>query len=173
MKIVLCGMMGCGKTTVGKALAIRLGLPFIDTDGLIEEEYGRISEIFARDGEEKFRELETQTARRLSLREGDCVLSVGGGFPLRRENVLFLKQGSIFVWLTADKNTLLARLLGDANRPLLQGGELEKRIEQLLVARTPIYRSVSDFAVETANKTTETIVEEIVKKLGLTGAGIE
>ena len=164
-------MMGCGKTTVGVALARRLALPFVDTDRQIEKDYGSIREIFARDGEARFREIETEVAAKLALQEGECVISVGGGFPLRRQNVELMKKRGVLVWLRADQQTLLGRLLGDKTRPLLQGDTLEAKLEKLLTDRNPIYCAESDFAVDVADKTVEEIVEEIVEKLGLEGAG--
>lgn len=164
-------MMGCGKTTVGVALARRLALPFVDTDRLIEEEYGSIREIFARDGEARFREMETEVAQKLALQEAACVISVGGGFPLRKQNVELMKKRGVLVWLKADKQTLLGRLLGDTTRPLLQGEALDGKLEKLLSDRNPIYDKESDFAVDVADKSVEDIVEVIVGKLGLEGAG--
>ena len=171
MRIVLCGMMGCGKSTVGGALAKALGWKAVDTDQIIQEKYGEISDIFKEKGEEYFRGLETETVRALTGQE--CVVvSVGGGLVLRPENVDLLKKGGVLVYLQAEKETLLARLQGDTSRPLLVGEDLSARLDRLLAARAATYESVCDFAVSVDAKSPNEIADEIVKKLGLTGAGV-
>lgn len=159
MNLILCGMMGSGKTTVGKALSKLSGKPFFDTDAVIEEEYGPITEIFSRHGEAYFRALETQTVK--ALADKDAVLSTGGGLVLREENVALLKQGGKIVYLCAELSTLEERLAGDTSRPLLKSGNLGA----LLKKRAPIYESVADFTVNVDNKTPEKIAEEIIEKL--------
>ena len=171
MRIVLCGMMGCGKSTVGGALAKALGWKAVDTDQIIQEHYGKISDIFATKGEEYFRGLETETVRALTGQDA-VVVSVGGGLVLRKENVDLLKNGGVLVYLRAEKGTLLARLQGDNSRPLLVGKDLSARLDRLLAARAATYESVCDFAVSVDGKTPDEIADEIVKKLGLTGAGV-
>ena len=171
MRIVLCGMMGCGKSTVGGALAKALGWRAVDTDQIIQEKYGQISDIFKEKGEEYFRGLETETVRTLTGLE--CVVvSVGGGLVLRKENVDLLKNGGVLVYLCAEKGTLLARLQGDNSRPLLAGDDLSARLDGLIAAREATYESVCDFAVSVDAKSPNEIADEIVKKLGLTWAGV-
>ena len=171
MRIVLCGMMGCGKSTVGGALAKALGWKAVDTDQIIQEQYGKISDIFATKGEEYFRGLETETVRALTGQD-TVVVSVGGGRVLRPENVDLLKKGGVLVYLQAEKETLLARLQGDTSRPLLVGKDLSARLDRLLAARAATYESVCDFAVSVDGKTLDEIADEIVGKLGLMGAGV-
>ena len=171
MRIVLCGMMGCGKSTVGGALAKALGWKAVDTDQIIQEQYGKISDIFATKGEEYFRGLETETVRALTGQDA-VVVSVGGGLVLRPWNVDLLKKGGVLVYLQAEKETLLARLQGDTSRPLLVGEDLSARLDRLLAARAATYESVCDFAVSVDGKTPDEIADEIVEKLGLTGAGV-
>ena len=113
-------MMGCGKTTVARALSKRLGWQIVDTDEWIVQRYGKISDIFERQGEAYFRGLETEAVRALSCL-GNTVVSVGGGLVLKRENVRLLKEQGKLVYLQATKATLLARLQGDTTRPLLAG----------------------------------------------------
>ena len=167
MNIVLCGMMGCGKTTVGGALAARLGWDFVDTDRIIEEKHGKIADIFAQKGEAYFRALETEEAALLADGSADRVVSVGGGMALKAENVRLLKQGGRIVYLQASKETLLGRLLGDTSRPLLAGQDLSARLDELLAARSSVYERASDLTVCVDEKTPASIADEIIEKLGL------
>lgn len=163
MNIVLCGMMGAGKTSVGQALARLSGRRAVDTDALIEEKYGKITEIFAAHGEAYFRDLETETARALSERD-DLVIATGGGFVLRQENCdLLKKKGKIF-FLRARFETLLARVAGDASRPLLAGGA-EKKLRELLPVRTPVYERAADCIVDTDGRDVDDIAREILSRL--------
>ena len=167
MNVILCGMMGAGKTTVGRALAEKSGRELVDTDGLIEEKYGKISDIFAEYGEEYFRRLETQTAEFLSGVDGLSV-SVGGGLVLREENVKFLKKNGLIVYLRATLETLAARLQADETRPLLKNAEsgLKERLKNLLNARAEIYENCADFAVDVDGKTPIQVAEEILARIG-------
>lgn len=139
MKIVLCGMPGAGKSTVGRLLAANLRLRFEDTDARIEQDFGPIPRIFAERGEEGFRAIETETLRRL-LEEDGFVLATGGGIVTREENRALLK-GEKTVWLDASVETLCSRLEGDNTRPLLQGGLCE-RLLALQAARGSLYAEV-------------------------------
>ncbi|MBQ8320194.1 MAG: shikimate kinase [Clostridia bacterium] len=166
MNIVLCGMMGCGKTTVGLALAKKTEWRWYDTDGLIVDRYGKISDIFEYYGEPYFRSLETQIAKELSAQDG-LILSTGGGMVLKAENAALLKDHGKIVFLRASKETLAQRLTLDGTRPLLQSKE-EKvldRLQRLLMERTPVYESVSDLTVDVDGKTPEAIAEEILRAL--------
>ena len=166
MKVTLCGMMGCGKTTVGRVLSKRLGVEVVDTDALIEEKYGKISSIFATQGESYFRDLETECAKELADCDG-LVIAVGGGFVLRQENVECLKKQGKIVYLSASKGTLLARLKGDSSRPLLQAEALSDKLDELIKKRSAVYENVCDFSVEVDKKTPQEVAEEIAEKLGL------
>ena len=142
--IVLIGMMGSGKTTVGGLLAKRLCRPFVDTDALIEEREGRsISEIFERDGEETFRALELEAARELSGGRG-LVIACGGGLPLWDEAIDPLKQSGLVFWLDRDPGETYDAL-DVSGRPLAQGGREDfiKRYQ----ARAPIYRRWADHII--------------------------
>ncbi len=160
MNLVLCGMMGSGKSTVGKALSRLTGKPFVDTDTLIEEKYGVISEIFAKHGEEYFRALETQTVKELSGQDG-WIIATGGGLVLREENVALLKEKGKIVYLKAEPSTLKERLSGDKRRPLLQTGNLET----LLKKRAPVYESVADYIVQVDKKSPQENAKEIIEKI--------
>lgn len=165
MNVILCGMMGAGKTTVGIALATLLGWQWRDTDAVIEEKYGKISDIFATLGEPRFREMETEIVRELCPQE-DMIISVGGGLVLKEENVALLKENGKIVYLRARKETLLSRLRSDTSRPLLQGEEsLEEKIERLLRTRASVYESVADLIVDVDKKTPQEIAAEIVEKI--------
>lgn len=155
-------MMGAGKTTVGRSLRSRLEWEWVDTDECIQNRYGKISDIFATLGEEKFREMETEVVRGLSEVD-NRVISVGGGLVLKDENVRLLKQNGMIVYLRAEKKTLAARLRADTERPLLQTGEesIEKKLDRMLALRAPVYERVADRIVDVDGKTPQEIAEEI------------
>lgn len=166
--IILIGFMGSGKTSVGIRLAKRLDFDFCDTDQIIEKEYGKsISSIFAEKGEEYFRRLETKTIEEMRGKLHRCVLSVGGGLPMREGNGEKLKQLGHVVFLRSGKETILERLKGDTTRPLLAGEDPGGRVEELLKVRTPIYEEASHIAVDTDDRSFEDIIEEIREKTGM------
>ena len=142
--IVLIGMMGCGKTTVGGLLARRLGLELIDTDALIEERQGRsIPDIFSRDGEEGFRALELALCRELSGRHG-LVIACGGGLPTQAEAIAALKGNGLVFWLDRDPGETYDAL-DVSGRPLAQRGreDFVRRCHD----RAPVYRRWADHTV--------------------------
>ena len=162
MNLVLCGMMGSGKTALGKNIAAATGRKWLDTDDVIVQRYGAISEIFATEGEEYFRGLETKVVEELSEQDG-YVISTGGGLVLREKNVELLKKNGKILFLRANAETLLKRLSGDTARPLLQGQEsLEEKINRLLKERTPAYERAADYTVDVDKKTPEEIGTEIL-----------
>lgn len=147
MNIVLCGMMGSGKTSVAAELA-KLGYKCVDTDALIVERYGDINGIFASRGEQYFRDIEAQITEETAKKYSDAVISLGGGCVLRAENVKNLKASGKIFYLRAKAETLINRLKGDASRPLLKGG-LEERVNSILSVRSGIYEGVADFIIDT------------------------
>lgn len=159
-------MMGCGKTTVARALSNLLGWEWVDTDEWIVRHYGQISEIFAQKGEAYFRDLETEAVRALPCGVR-AVVSVGGGLVLKAENVRLLKEQGKIVYLQAEKQTLQQRLEGDSTRPLLAGEALSARLDELLSVRSAIYEGAADVVVCVDRKTPAEIADEIVEKLGL------
>ena len=159
-------MMGCGKTTVARALSKRLDWELLDTDEWIVCRYGQISEIFAQKEEGYFRDLETEAVRALPF-GADTVVSVGGGLVLKAENVRLLKEQGKIVYLKAAKETLQRRLEGDTTRPLLAGEALSARLDELLSARSAIYEEAADAVIFVDEKTPAEIADEIVKKFGL------
>lgn len=137
--IVLVGMMGAGKTAVGKALALRLGVPFVDSDIAIEEAANMsIAEIFARDGEAFFREKEAQViARLLAGRPG--VLSTGGGAFLAEGNRRTISDKGVSIWLDADPDLLWNRVRHKTTRPLLRTADPRATLGEIHAARVPVY----------------------------------
>jgi shikimate dehydrogenase len=160
--VTLIGFMGSGKTTVGKALANRLGLSFVDTDSLVEEKYDMsISDMFEAFGEECFRGRETKLLSELNASLSGSLLSTGGGLPLRTENVELLRQMGPVVYLRVSGGEVINRLAGDSSRPLLSGDSVSEKVNNLLSYRQPIYEAAADYIVDVDGKAVDDIVEEI------------
>ena len=141
--VILTGFMATGKTQVGRKLAALVGAPFFDTDALVESETGRtIADVFARDGEPRFRALERAAVERACGVE-DAVVATGGGTLLDPENRRRLAAAGPVVCLTATPEELLRRVGGGADRPLLSGGDRLGRIRELLAARAEAYASAT------------------------------
>lgn len=157
-------MMGVGKTTVGQQLAHQLGYRFFDGDVLVEKVAGKtINDIFATEGEEVFRELETQVLAELSACTRS-VIATGGGIVLKQKNWGYLHQG-LTIWLDAPVSLLVQRLAEDATRPLLKEADLESKLSFLLEQRHSRYQE-ADLRIEiTAEQTTEDIVTKIVAQI--------
>ncbi len=165
-RIVLLGMMGSGKSTVGRALAARLEVPFRDTDQLLEYRLGRhIPQIFQLYGEEAFRSHETSVLR--SLDPIEAVTATGGGIVLREENWPELRRLGTTVFLNAYPEVLIKRLdQSSRKRPLLAQENWESKLTELLETRLPLYRQ-ADVTVDVKDEEIESVVEEIVKCLNL------
>jgi shikimate kinase len=162
--IVLIGLMGAGKTAVGRRLANRLELPFIDADTEIEVAAGAsISEIFAEHGEGYFRQGERKVIKRL-LDEGRQVLATGGGAYMDPETRATIKARGLSVWLKADLKVLLKRVGRRDNRPLLSGGDPEKVMKKLIEERYPIYAE-ADVTVESRDVPHDVIVGAVIDAL--------
>ena len=163
--IILTGFMGSGKTTAGIRLSYRLRLPLLDTDKWIEKEEGRtISEIFALQGEETFRKMETSALRTLLELEGEQIISTGGGLPMREENRELLKKLGTVVFLRIKPETVYERLKGDNTRPLLKKADPMKEIRRLLELRNPVYQECADITVDVDGKDFEEIISEIIDR---------
>ena len=164
--IILIGFMGCGKTSVGKKLAEALDIEILDTDELIEKEQNKsISSIFAEEGESAFRAMETECLKNmLNRKDGNFVLSVGGGLPIREENRKLLSQIGHVVYLKVSPDTVYKRLRNDKTRPLLQGANPRGRIFDLMNARKGFYESAATSIVEVDGKEFIEIIEEIKEK---------
>lgn len=163
--IILIGFMGSGKSTVGKFIAQNNKMKQIDTDWYIESKQNRkIAEIFETEGEEAFRQMETDCIIEL-LKNSDnkYIVSVGGGLPMREENRELLHKLGTIVYLKAEISTLEKRLSGDKKRPLLQGGSLHDKIASLMEKRESVYEELADLIVQTDNKSFEDIENEIKK----------
>ncbi len=165
MNIVLCGMMGVGKTSVGIRISQLTGRRWYDTDIMITDRHGRISDIFEYYGEAHFRSLETEIARELSEQDG-LVISTGGGMVLKPENNELLKRNGKIFFMRASFEELLLRVRADETRPLLKDtGKTAERLGELLAARTPVYESVADAIVDTDGRTVDEIAQEIVSRM--------
>ncbi len=163
MNIVLAGMPGSGKTTVGGVLAKVCGLTLVDTDEEIVREHGEINGIFAKYGEPYFRDLESGVCERLGESEG-LVIATGGGCLLRDVNVAYLKANGKVVYLRTQPETLIARVDGDTSRPLL-AGDAKAHIYELYAKRRAIYEAAADIIVDTDELTPEQVAEEIKGKI--------
>lgn len=146
--IVLCGFMGCGKSTVGRRLAKKRSMTFVDMDSYIEAKAGRtISEIFATDGEAAFRTMEHETCVALGGKS-DLVIATGGGAVLRADNVSALSQNGTIVFLNVSEACVLERLKNDTTRPLLQREDKEAAVHALMQERIPLYTKAAMLTVD-------------------------
>lgn len=161
--IILIGFMGAGKTSFGKWLAKEKCMEFVDTDEMIVKSQGvSIPEIFEKQGEECFRDMETALIRKF-VEEGrnNLVLSVGGGLPVRKQNRELLKELGLVIYLRATVDTLCERLRGDTGRPLLQGGDVRNRILTLMEKRAALYEDGAERIIDTDGRTFEEILEKM------------
>ena len=164
--VVLCGFMGSGKTTVGRLLAKRTGLPFVDMDDYIEEKAGMaVSEIFKRHGEAYFRDLEHEASKELASRDG-CIISAGGGTLVYQRNVGVLSESCWIVLLDAPLEVIKRRLKNDKKRPLLQRPDRDEAMRELYAKRMPPYRGAAHLTVNAAQSPYKT-AREIAKALAL------
>lgn len=169
MNIVLIGFRGVGKTRVGRTLAEKLGMRFIDADENIQETHRvTIREIFETKGESRFRLIECDAIKELCKLDG-IVLAVGGGAVLRYRNIRNMKRNGRVVLLEADVDTILDRLTTDpkskSQRPSLTGKDISVEIKEQMQIRRPYYVSAADYIVSTANRKIETVADEIIELL--------
>jgi len=165
-KIILVGMMGSGKTTIGKLLSNKLGYSFVDLDKIIEENSGvKINTIFEIEGEEGFRERELQVL-------SDCiemdkvVISTGGGIVTNEKSRIHLiKHNALIIYLKANLQTLCNRLKNDNSRPMLNVDNKEQVIERILEDRDPYYKDLADMDVDTSHMKSNDVVKFIIKKM--------
>ncbi len=170
-RIILTGFMGTGKTAVGEQLAKKLGCPFLDTDVMVEETTGKsIPEIFEKQGEPAFRELEKKMLKKALERE-PIVISTGGGAVMDADNRALMKEKGFIVALSASPEVILERVSQVDNRPVLKMANKEgkknqqeklDKIKNLLSKRSPFYRE-ADRIVDTTSKKIEETVAEILK----------
>lgn len=160
--LVLIGFMGTGKTTVGKKLAKRLNMKFIDTDHEIERVTGMTpNTIFKKHGEIRFRSEEKAAVKRIT-REDNQVVATGGGIVLDPENVQLLQQNGVIICLQADPEVIYQRLKRKKNRPLLKTDNPLETIKRLLTERQPFY-GCTDEIVDTSNRELDEVVAEILR----------
>lgn len=162
--IILVGFMGCGKTTVGKILAARLGKKFIDMDTLIEERTGKaISQIFAENGEPVFRRIERNLV--VELAEGsNQVIAAGGGIILNPLNITDFSRSGRVICLMASEEVIFRRVSSSSARPLLENGDKMQKIRQLFASRRPLYESIRD-RVDTSDMTPEEVAQTVIRML--------
>ena len=162
--ITLIGLMGAGKSTVGRKLSQMLGLPFHDTDSEIETAAQMsVAELFAAYGEPEFRALEARVVARLS-RDGPQVLATGGGAYMSAETRLLLRERAITVWLKADVDVLMERVQRRSTRPLLAAADPRGVMIGLIEKRYPVYAE-ADITINSRNVRREVIAEEIIAAL--------
>jgi shikimate kinase len=164
--IVLTGFMGTGKTSVGRVLAYRLGLEFVDTDEEIEKATGKtVQDLFSRYGSIRFRSEESLVIKKLSAREG-MVIATGGGAVLNPENVSALKKNGVVVLIRSSPEIIRKRVRTGRNRPLLAGSsDLKQRIEDLMAEREEAYRAAADLEVLSGEESKEEVAGKIIRLL--------
>lgn len=163
MLVFLTGIMGSGKTTIGRRLAHQLHAEFIDMDNQIEKEENKsINEIFSSSGEEAFRSLETNLLKSLQALDQDSkitVVSTGGGVVIRDENRKIMNASGTVIYIRAELEDLLNRLENDKSRPLLKDHDLKKRLTGLINSRQKFYK---DCTFEVVNKNVDSVVNQIL-----------
>jgi shikimate kinase len=169
--LIFVGLMGAGKSVIGRLVAQTLGIPFVDTDNEIENvSRMTIAELFAQYGETEFRALETRVIERL-LKQGPRVVSTGGGAFINENTRAQIKQGGISVWLKADLDVLWERVNRRDHRPLLKTENPKQTLENLMIQRYPIYEQ-ADLTVISGNVRKDVMVHEVLQALaGLTQEG--
>lgn len=165
--LVLVGLMGSGKSSVGRRIADRLKRPFVDTDTRIERQDGRtIREIFTTDGEDGFRELETSVLADALSAPDPSVIATGGGIVMRERNRDLLAAHQV-VWLRASVDTLSTRVAsGAARRPLLDG-DVRARLVQLDETRRDLYRAVASQIVDVDDRSLDAVVDDVLTATGM------
>ncbi len=167
--VFLVGLPGSGKSTVGRQLARRLGLPFVDVDALAESRVGcSVRAFFEREGEIAFRTLEAALIDEVG-RGPVAVISTGGGAVLREENRQAMRQHGHVVYLRSSPEELYRRLRHDRNRPLLQVDDPQAKLRELHAQRHPLYGQTAHFVIDTGRPSVATLVNMIVMQLELAG----
>jgi shikimate kinase len=159
--IYLTGFMGSGKTTIGRALSEKLGIPVIDTDEMIEKKAGKtIPAIFADEGEECFRKYEQEILKQLPT--NDVIITTGGGMVISKENRSWMKKHGNVIFLSCSLDIIFQRLQSDTNRPLFS--QNKEKMKELYEKRLPYYLEAA-FTIDTSQKSVEEIVEDIVRMI--------
>ncbi len=166
IRCALVGMPGSGKSTVGRQLARRAGVPFIDLDHRLEKMIGTtIRRFFETQGEARFRDLEAQVLAEVTGQPGGMVLSTGGGAVLRAENRAVLRQFGNVLYLRASPKEIYRRVKHDKTRPLLQGGDPMEKLRELYALRDPLYRATAHYVIETGRPSVSTLVNMVMMQL--------
>jgi len=165
--LALIGLMGAGKSTVGRAAAARLQRPFVDTDELVEASTGkRVAEIFAEHGEAKFRELERVAVADACASPEPLVIACGGGAAIDADNRNRLRSSACVVWLRASPDVLAARLgTGTSDRPLLRSRDPREELGRLAALRQGAYESTAHATVDTDGRDIDDVVTDVVEEL--------
>ena len=170
MQVSLIGLPGSGKSTVGRQLARRLGVAFIDSDQVIEQRLGcSIRLFFDREGEDAFRDIEEAVLDELTAGTAPAGLATGGGAGLRPTNRLHLPAPSKVIYLHAAPEDLFRRLRHDTTRPLLQVADPQQRLRSLYAQRDPLYRETAHYVIEIGRPSVATLVNMVVMQLELAG----
>ena len=170
--VFFIGLMGAGKTTVGRAVAKRLDRPFFDSDHEIEARTGvKIPLIFEHEGESGFRSRESLVIDELTQRS-NIVLATGGGAVLAPDNREWLSQRGVVIYLRAHPHDLWLRTRRDKNRPLLQTGDPKARLESLYTVRDPLYRACAHYTIETGRPSVSALVNMVLMQLEVAGMTI-
>ncbi len=170
-RVWLVGMMGAGKSTVGRALAGLAGWPVVDTDRLVEQRCGRtVSEVFAEMGEPAFRRLEAGTVAELAAGDSPLVVSVGGGAVMAEANRTVMRASGTVVWLRAAPEVLVRRLGRAESRPLLAGAQgregAQARVASLVAEREPLYRQAAHLVVDVGYGSAVDVARTVLAMLG-------
>jgi len=169
LSIIFVGLPGSGKTTIGRQLARRLDVPFVDSDHVIEHQLGcSIREFFAREGEDIFRDVEQQVLDDLT-RTHPGVIATGGGAVLREANRRGMHERGQVVYLRSTPEDVFRRVRHDKARPLLQVDDPLARLRSLFEVRDPLYREAAHFVIETGRPSVATLVNMIAMQLELAG----
>ena len=163
--LYLIGFMGSGKSTVSRHMSHALGIPKIEMDDLLAERAGKsITQIFAEDGEEVFRRMETALLREIGAGE-PALVSCGGGVVLRPENVEIMKATGTILMLSATPQTIFQRVRYSTKRPILNGNMNVEFIAELMAKRDPAYRAAADVTVSIDGKTSDVVARELVERI--------
>jgi shikimate kinase len=167
--VALIGMMGAGKTAIGRQLAKKLNAPFVDADKEIEKAAGcTIAEIFAQHGEETFRDGERRVIARL-LEDPPCILATGGGAYMNEETRALMRDRALTVWLKADFETLWQRVSKRGHRPLLKTADPQGTLKRLMAEREPVYAH-ADLCVDSGEQTKDAMARKVMDVLRATQA---
>ncbi len=169
--IIFIGIMGSGKTTIGKRIAKSLDYNFIDTDQEIERITGKkVSDIFKKEGELRFRSEETLALKRIE-QISPAVIATGGGIVLKKENRDIIKNMGIVIYLDADVEIITQRVSRNKNRPLLRNGDIREKVKKLSEERKDLYLELADIVIDTGSEKFENLLVKIEKEIKLFQAG--